>query len=65
MDEESLRDATSLGGFWDQFDETPDDLEEFETSYSICSVNEELGIMDVVLAIMEKNLLRRTQIFLD
>ena len=26
MDEESLRDATSLGGFWDQFDETPDDL---------------------------------------
>ena len=54
MDEESLRDATSLGGFWDQFDETPDDLEEFETSYSICSVNEELGIMDVVLAIMEK-----------
>ena len=54
MDEESLRDATSLGGFWDQFDETPDDLEEFETSYSICSVNEELGIMDVVLTIMEK-----------
>ena len=54
MDDESLRDASALGGFWDQFDETPDDLEEFETAYSVVNVNEELGIMDVVLVTMEK-----------
>ena len=54
MDEESLRDATSFGGFWDQFDETPENLEDFETSYSVVSTNEELGVMDVVLVTMEK-----------
>ena len=53
MDEESLSEATSLGGFWDQFDETPEDLQEYETSYSIVSTNEELGVMDVVLVTME------------
>ena len=53
MDDESLREATSLGGFWDQFDETPENLDEFETSYSIVSTNEELGVMDVVLVTME------------
>jgi len=54
MDDESLRDATSFGGFWDQFDETPESLDEFETSYSVVNTNEELGIMDVVLVTMEK-----------
>ena len=54
MDDESLRDATSLGGFWDQFDETPESLDEFETSYTVVSVNEELGVMDVVLVTLEK-----------
>ena len=29
MDEESLREATALGGFWDQFDETPENLDEY------------------------------------
>ncbi|WP_440633778.1 PilN domain-containing protein [Candidatus Pelagibacter sp. HIMB1485] len=53
MDEESLKEATSLGGFWDQFDETPESLDEFETSYSVVNVNEELGVMDVVLVAME------------
>ena len=53
MDEESLLEATSLGGFWDQFDETPEDLQEYETSYSVVSTNEELGVMDVVLVAME------------
>ena len=53
MDEESLKEATSLGGFWDQFDETPENLDEFETSYSVLSTNEELGVMDVVLVAME------------
>ena len=53
MDEESLREATALGGFWDQFDETPENLDEFETSYSVMSTNEELGVMDVVLVAME------------
>ena len=54
MDDESLREATSFGGFWDQFDETPESLDEHETSYSVLNVNEELGIMDVVLVTMEK-----------
>ena len=54
MDEESLRDATSFGGFWDQFDETPENLDEFETSYSVVNTNDELGIMDIVLVTMEK-----------
>ena len=54
MDDESLIEATSLGGFWDQFDETPESLDEFETSYSIVSSNEELGVMDVVLVTLEK-----------
>ena len=54
MDEESLREATSFGGFWDQFDETPENLDEYETSYSVTNSNEELGIMDIVLVTMEK-----------
>ena len=53
MDDETLE-STALGGFWDQFDETPDDLEEYETSYTVLNTNEELGIMDVVLVTMEK-----------
>ena len=54
MDESELSEASSLGGFWDQFDETPENLDEFETSYSIINTNQELGIMDVVLVTMEK-----------
>ena len=54
MDQESLTEATAFGGFWDQFDETPESLEEFETSYSVVNTNEELGVMDVVLVTMEK-----------
>ena len=54
MDDETLRESTALGGFWDQFDETPDDLEEYETSYTVLNTNEELGIMDVALVTMEK-----------
>ena len=54
MDEESLREATEIGGFWDQFDETPESLEEFETSYAVVNTNEEIGIMDIVLVTMEK-----------
>ena len=54
MDEQDLAEANALGGFWDQFDETPESLEEFETSYSIISTNDELGIMEIVLVTMEK-----------
>ena len=54
MDEQDLDDANALGGFWDQFDETPENLDEFETSYSIINTNQELGIMDIVLVTMEK-----------
>ncbi|WP_440909300.1 PilN domain-containing protein [Candidatus Pelagibacter sp.] len=54
MDEQDLADANALGGFWDQFDETPENLDEFETSYSIINTNQELGIMDIVLVTMEK-----------
>ena len=54
MDEQDLAEANSLGGFWDQFDETPENLEEFETSYSVINKNEDLGIMEIVLVTMEK-----------
>ena len=54
MDEQDLAEANALGGFWDQFDETPENLDEFETSYSIISKNDELGIMEIVLVTMEK-----------
>ena len=54
MDEQDLAEANALGGFWDQFDETPENLDEFETTYSIISTNDELGIMEIVLVTMEK-----------
>ena len=54
MDEQDLAEANSLGGFWDQFEETPENLDEFQTSYSIINTNEELGIMEILLVIMEK-----------
>ena len=54
MDEQDLTEANALGGFWDQFDETPENLDEFETTYSIISTNDELGIMEIVLVTMEK-----------
>ena len=54
MDEQDLAEANALGGFWDQFDETPESLDEFETTYSIISTNNDLGIMEIVLVTMEK-----------
>ena len=54
MDESELSEASSLGGFWDQFDETPENLDEFEVGYNVVSTNEELGIMEVILVTMEK-----------
>ena len=54
MDESELSEASSLGGFWDQFDETPENLDEFEVGYNVVSTNEELGIMEVILVAMEK-----------
>ena len=54
MDQESLKEATLLGGFWEQFEELPENLDEFEISYQILKSNEELGVMDVVVVIMEK-----------
>lgn len=55
MDPKDLAETVSLGGFWEQFDETPESLEEFETSYQIISSNEELGVMNVTLVTIEKN----------
>ena len=54
MDESDLSEASSLGGFWDQFDETPESLDEFEVGYNVVSINDELGIMEVILVTMEK-----------
>ena len=54
MDEQDLAEANALGGFWDQFDETPESLDEFETTYSIISTNNDLGIMEIILVTMEK-----------
>ena len=56
MEPNDLRETVALGGFWEQFDETPESLEEFETSYQIISSNEELGVMNVMLVTIEKKL---------
>ena len=57
MDPKDLHDSVQLGGFWEGFDETPDSLEEFETSYHISSSNEELGVMSVILLTIEQKVL--------
>ena len=57
MDSKDLAETVSLGGFWEQFDETPDSLDEFETSYQVVSQNEELGVMNVTLVTVEKKLI--------
>ena len=54
MEPKDLQDTVELGGFWEGFDETPETLEEFETSYQIISSNEELGVMNVLLLTIEK-----------
>jgi Tfp pilus assembly PilM family ATPase len=56
MADKELQESVAIGGFWDQFDETPENLDEFETSYQIMSKNEELGVMNVVLFTIEKKL---------
>ena len=56
MEPKDLAETVSLGGFWEQFDETPESLEEFESSYQIISTNEELGVMNVTLVTIEKKL---------
>jgi len=57
MDPKDLAETVSLGGFWEQFDETPESLEDHETSYQIISSNEELGVMNVTLVTIEKKLI--------
>ena len=56
MEPKDLKDSVELGGFWEGFDETPESLEDFETSYQIISSNEELGVMDVVLLTIERKI---------
>ena len=53
MDKESLKENIEYGGFWDQFDETPETLEDYETSYQVLSENTELDVMDITLVIIE------------
>lgn len=49
MDPVELAESVELGGFWEQFDQTPETLEGFETSYQVLSSNEEMGVMDILL----------------
>ena len=49
MDELDLKESVDVGGFWEQFDQTPETLEGFETSYKVLGSNEEMGIMDILL----------------
>ena len=53
MHEESLKQNISFGGFWEQFDETPETLEGYETSYQVMSRNTELEVMDIALVTIE------------
>ena len=41
MPTEELKEVVSGGGFWEQFDETPETLEGYETSYQVMSRNTE------------------------
>jgi len=49
MEEDSLKQNVEYGGFWEQFDETPETLEGYETSYQVLSKNNELEVMDITL----------------
>lgn len=56
MDISQLQELEMVGGFWEQFDETPETLEDVVTSYQIVSTNEELGIMNISLLTIERKL---------
>ena len=53
MEEDSLKQNVDYGGFWEQFDETPETLEGYETSYQVMSKNKELEVMDIALVTIE------------
>ena len=53
MEEDSLKQNVEYGGFWEQFDETPETLEGYETSYQVMSKNKELEVMDIALVTIE------------
>ena len=53
MEGDSLKEELELGGFWEQFDETPETLEGYETSYQVLSKNTELEVMDITLVTIE------------
>ena len=53
MQEDSLKQNVEYGGFWEQFDETPETLEGYETSYQVMSSNTELEVMDITLVTIE------------
>ena len=53
MHEDSLKQNVEYGGFWEQFDETPETLEGYETSYQVLSENTELDVMDITLVTIE------------
>ena len=53
MQEDSLKQNVEYGGFWEQFDETPETLEGYETSYQVMSSNTELEVMDIALVTIE------------
>jgi len=53
MEEDSLKQNVEYGGFWEQFDETPETLEGYETSYQVMSSNTELEVMDIALVTIE------------
>ena len=53
MEEDSLKQNVEYGGFWEQFDETPETLEDYETSYQVMSKNKELEVMDIALVTIE------------
>ena len=56
MTSDELQDIVLSENFWEQFDETPESLEEFYTSYQIISTDEELEVMNVSLLTIEKKL---------
>ena len=57
MDDESLNQNIEMGGFWEQFDETPETLEGYEISHQVMFRNPELEVMEITLVAIETKLI--------
>jgi Tfp pilus assembly PilM family ATPase len=48
--------AIEIGGFWEQFDTMPKNIQDYNISYQLISTNDEIGIMEVGVFCAEKKM---------